>query len=109
MPPKIAKMRLGHLTIKAVFRHKWDSPEDVYVSRIEYKTKRLGIFARRILAVGTKHKGKALFAKGNLFPVYLIGMDLIYAKCWLEFSWRVRTFKTQKTQVYANRVPEDGC
>ena len=109
MPPKIAKMKLGHLTIKAVFRHKWDSPEDPYASPIEYKTKRLGVFARRSLAVGTKYKGKALFQKGNLFPVYMVGMDLVYAKCWLEFSWRVKVFKVHKPQVSRTHVPEDGC
>ena len=109
MPPKIAKMKLGHLTIKAVFRHKWDSPEDPYVSTVEYKTKRLGVFARRSLAVGTKYKGKAIFRKGNLFPVYLIGMDLIVAKTWLEFSWRVRTFSMPKAQVSRTHIPEDGC
>ncbi len=93
MPGKVAKMKLGHLTIKAVFRHKWDSPDDLYVSTVEYKTKRLGIWVKRTLAVGTKLKGRALFAKGNLFPVYWIGVDLVFAKCWLEFSWRVKTFK----------------
>jgi tetrahydromethanopterin S-methyltransferase subunit F len=109
MPAKIAKMKLGHLTIKAVFRHKWDSPEDAYVNSVEYKTKRLGIFARRSLGVGTKLKGKALFTKGNLFPIYLVGVDLIVAKAWLEFSWRVRTFTTSKPQVSKTHIPHDGC
>jgi hypothetical protein len=107
MPGKIWKIRLGHLTVKFVFRHKWDSPEDPYVHDIEYKTKQLGIFYKRNLAIGTKYKGKALFRKGNLFPVYITGLHLIYAKCWMEIGRRTHTFTTQKNII--NRIPDDGC
>jgi hypothetical protein len=109
MPGKIWKIRLGHLTVKFVFRHKWDSPEDSYVNDFEYKTKQLGFFYKRQLAVGTKYKGRALFKKGNLFPVHMIGMHLVYAKCWIELSWRVRTFTTTKPTNTKPHIPEYGC
>jgi len=109
MPGKIWKFRLGHLTVKFVFRHKWDSPEDPYVRTMEYKTKQLGLYFKRNLAIGTKYKGRALFRKGNLFPVYIIGLHLIYAKCWMEFNWRVRTFTITKPTNIKSHIPEDGC
>lgn len=110
MPPKVLKTRIGHLTMKAIFRHKWDTPEDQFTSNAEYKTKHLGFFFKRHLAVGTKKRtGRTMFTKDNLFPIYTIGLSLLYAKVWLEFSWRVRSFNTPKNKAYKAHVPFDGC
>jgi hypothetical protein len=99
------KVNFGHLSITFVFRHKWDSPNDRYENRFEYKTKRLGLFWRKDKTIGTKYTGKNLFNKKNHFPKFMIGLNLIYAKCWIDVGWRVKTFEIKNT----NHIPEDGC
>lgn len=104
MPAKTFKVTLGPLSIKGVLRHKWDSPNEKYVSDLEYKTKQLGVYFRRSLAVGSLKRGKFAINKNNLYPYYVIGLHLIYVKCWLEFWWR---FTPQ--QINRPTIPDDGC
>lgn len=87
----------------------WDSPEDPNVREYDYRTKSLGVFYRRQLAIGTKKKGKAVFSKGNIFPIYVVGLSLLYAKCWLEFSWRVRSYNTPKSIISNTHNQHYGC
>jgi hypothetical protein len=107
MPGKIWKTHLDNLEIKFIFRHKWDSPEDSFVHDHEYRTKILGLFFKQKRVVGTKYKGKSIFKKDNLSSVYMFGIYLIYAKCWMEIGRRTHTFTTQKNII--NRIPDDGC
>ncbi len=80
MAGKIARCKLGHLTITAVFRHQWDSPKDIYHSRYEFKPRRLGIWWKSYRAAGTT----------------MIGLNLIWVKCWIEVGWKILTLKIDK-------------
>jgi hypothetical protein len=94
MPGKIGKIRLGHLRITAVFRHQWDSPEIGWYGRHQFKNRQLGVFWKKHLCVGTAKEGKNMFDKDNLYPSYMIGLYLIWAKCWIEVSWKVLELTT---------------
>jgi hypothetical protein len=77
MAGKIARCKLGHLTITAVFRHQWDSPTDIYHSRYEFKPRKLGIWWKTS-------------------PSLMVGLNLIWAKCWIDFGWEILTLKIDK-------------
>jgi hypothetical protein len=93
MPGKIARCKIGHLSIKVVFRHQWDSPEDLYYSKIECKTKKLGIWWRSYRAVGNTKKGIEAFSEDNMMPNLMVGLNLIWVSCWVDFGWKTLTFK----------------
>lgn len=92
MPGFIRRIKLGHLTVKFIFRHQWDDPTD-WSNAFEYKTRELGLFFRKDMCVGTRRNGMDMFKKDNLSPSYMFGLRLIWAKCWLEFSWKVKHFE----------------
>jgi hypothetical protein len=96
MAGKIARCKLGHLTITAVFRHQWDSPKDIYHNKWEFKPRALGIWWSSSRAVGTTKKGKEAFSEDNMMPTLMIGLNLIWAKCWIDFGWKILTFKIDK-------------
>jgi hypothetical protein len=96
MVGKIARCKLGHLTITAVFRHQWDSPTDLYHSRFEFKQRRLGIWWKTSRSVGTTKKGKEMFSEDNMMPSLMVGLNLIWAKCWINFGWKILTLKINK-------------
>jgi len=92
MAGKIGKLKIGPLFIKGVFRHKWDDPDDSYHTKIEYKTKKLGIFFRKDMCIGTTKKGRDMFTRDNHYPSYMFGLNLIWAKCWITIDWKVLHF-----------------
>jgi hypothetical protein len=92
MAGKIARCKLGHLSITAVFRHQWDDDNDLY-NKFKYKTKTLGLWWKKDEAVGTTKKGKEAFSKSNMMPSFTIGLNLIWATCWLNIDWKVLKLK----------------
>lgn len=88
----VKKIKIGHFGFRVVFRHKWDDDEYSYSRIHEYKTKRLGIFFRKDKCVGVEKKGKEMFGKDNLYPSYMFGLNLIWAKCWITIDYKVKHF-----------------
>jgi len=85
MAGKIAEFKLGNTTVMGVFRHKWDSTENLYTSVHEYKTKELGIFYRKDMCL-RESRGNP---KYNLYPSFMLGLNLIWAKCWIEINYNI--------------------
>lgn len=81
----VARFKLGNTTVKGVFRHKWDSPGDLYTTVHEYKVKKLGIFFRKdmCLRIGSGN------LKYSLYPSFMLGLNLIWAKCWIEINHNI--------------------
>lgn len=90
----VKSIKIGNLTIKGVFRHQWDNLDsDRIFHRIKWKTKEIGVFFRKDLCVGTDKKGKKMFDEGNLRPSYMVGINFIWVKMWIEISWKVLHLK----------------
>ena len=104
MPGKELKFRLGQLTVKFVFRHKWDTPGNDNVADVEYRTKYFGLFFKKQLAFISKKKNRWLFNNSNLLPIHTFGVNLIYAKAWIEIGVRKET-----KQSHRPHEPFDGC
>ena len=84
MAGKTVRLKLGNTTIKGAFRHKWDSPENLYTTVHEYKVKKLGIFFRKDMCL---HIGKG--KPNHLYPSIMLGLNLIWAKCWIEINHNI--------------------
>lgn len=84
MGGKITTLKIGDITMKCVFRHKWDSPGNLYTSVFEYKVKKLGIFFRKDMCL---HIGKG--KSNSLHPSIMLGLNLIWAKCWIEINHNI--------------------
>lgn len=93
--PYIKRLNIGDLTIKFVFRHYWENEKDlpIWERRNNFRRKELGFWFQKSLAVGTKKKGKEAFSESNLVPSYMLGMNLIYAKCWITIDRNVLHIK----------------
>jgi len=91
----VKRLKLGHLAITLVVRHRWEKGEDRLLDEITlwHRRYQLGVWFKKELAVGTRKKGLALFSNSNLSPSWYIGFELIWVKLWFNFSWRVLTFK----------------
>jgi len=79
----IKKIKIKGLNLKFVFRHKWENTEklvDPFKNEL-----RLGIWAKRYKVVGTKDFSDPNKWKNNLVNKYMIGIDLIICKFWVEF------------------------
>lgn len=95
MGPYIKRIKIGDLTVKFVFRHYWENEKDlpIWERRNNFRRKELGFWFQKSLAVGTKKKGKEAFSESNLVPSYMLGMNLIYAKCWITIDRNVLHIK----------------
>ena len=91
----VLRVQLGHLALTFVFRHKWDRPGSMWTQEFEYRTKTLGVFFKSSRAVGTYKVGRDMFSPGNLGRSWMLGLNLIVAKCWVDVSWRVKHFKLE--------------
>jgi hypothetical protein len=97
----IRKTKLGPIRATWVLRHRWESGAkdgvlgrnyEAYKLRSEF---RLGIWAKRDKVVGPvkrNDEGKTLVSKtfgpSNLVNTYMIGLNLIVCKMWVEISFR---------------------
>lgn len=89
----ILRGKVGKLKVNLVFRYMGDS-QDEYDKYYKWKEKKLGIWWKSYKAVSTKYKGKRAFKKENLSPGIMIGLNLIWANLWLDFSYGVMVFNT---------------
>jgi hypothetical protein len=87
----IAKTKIGGFKATWVLRHRWekDSKSTLRNSTANEirRTLKLSIWAKRYEAVGGG-KGKAMFAKDNMVNCYMVGLDLIVCKVWVDFSFK---------------------
>ncbi len=88
----IIKTKIGNLRATWVLRHRWEAgAKDGMISNYEGNDIRmnwqLGIWAKRYKVVG-RGKGKSIFDTENLVNCYMIGLDLIVCKVWVDFSFR---------------------
>jgi hypothetical protein len=95
----IARTKIGSFRVTWVLRHRWEEGSDNIIENYEaYDIKRklsLGIWAKRSRAVGRKNVGKdnadsikKTFGEGNIVNCYMIGLNLIVAMVWVDFSLR---------------------
>ena len=95
----IAKTKIGSFRATWVVRHRWEEGSDDILENYEaYDIKRkwsLGIWVKRSRAVGRKRVGKdnsdiikKTFEEGNIVNCYMIGLNLIVAKVWVDFNFR---------------------
>jgi len=87
----IIKTKIGGFKALWVLRHRWEKGSKSILRNSTAngirKTLRLSIWAKRYEAVGGG-KGKAVFDTENLVNCYMIGLDLIVCKVWVDFSFR---------------------
>jgi hypothetical protein len=97
----IAKTKIGPFRATWVLRHRWErgAKDGVLSNNYEgYKlrtTLRLGIWANRSKVVGATKRGKdgkmvvsETFSTNNTVNTYMIGLDLIVCRVWVDFSFR---------------------
>jgi hypothetical protein len=92
------KMKIGSSKISFVFRHRWEAGSDSIVENYEAydirRTLQLGIWAKKYEAVGSVRRGKDrketvknTFSGKNLVNCYIIGLNLLVCKAWINFSF----------------------
>ena len=95
----IARTRIGRFKATWVLRHRWEKGSDDILENYDaYDIRRkwsLGIWAKRSRVVGRKRVGKdnadsikKTFGEGNIVNCYMIGLNLIVAMVWVDFSLR---------------------
>jgi hypothetical protein len=90
----IIKTKIGGFKARWVLRHRWEKGSKStlrnYTANQIRSTLKLSIWAKRYEAVG-RGKGlglKETFANENMVNCYMIGLDLIVCKVWVDFSFR---------------------
>jgi hypothetical protein len=94
----VARTKIGSFRATWVLRHRWEKGSDSILENYDAYDIRskwsLGIWAKRSMAVGITRRGKdksetikQTFSEGNLVNCYIIGLNLIVAKVWVEFKF----------------------
>jgi hypothetical protein len=97
----IAKTKIGPFRATWVLRHRWEPGAKDGVLSSNYEghklrtTLRLGIWAKRSKVVGATKRGKTTsettqntFSKNNMVYNYMIGLELIVCRVWVDFTFR---------------------
>lgn len=95
----IRRIKIGGFRATWVIRHRWEKGADSMIENYEAnqikKSLKLGIWFKKYEVVGTIKKGKDrgqtienTFSKNNLVNNYMVGLDLIVAKVWVDFTFR---------------------
>jgi hypothetical protein len=101
----ISRIKIGNFRASFVLRHRWekDSKSAIRNSTANdiRKNWQLGIWAKRNKVVGQVKKGKdrdttieETFNEVNLVNNYMIGLNLIVCKVWVDFTFKP-TFGTK--------------
>lgn len=90
----IAKLKMGRLNLHLVLRHRWEAGD--FMSRLDFKTRRLGLWWRRELAIGVHKPGRAAFDRDNLVSSWSLGLDLVWVRCWIGWDLGARHFNTNE-------------
>ena len=90
----VGRARVGKLGMTFVFRHYWEDTTNRWDRKFDWESKRIGIFWRKSLAVGSRLKGKSAFKHENLIPCLMIGLELGWVRMWVDLEWgRVLSMK----------------
>lgn len=84
----ISRIRNKWFKINFVLRHRWEGGGYTnYEARQMQSAFSLGVWVKTYEAVGSK-KGsvKEVFSRSNHVRVYMIGLDLIVCKVWMDIS-----------------------
>ena len=96
----IGKINIGKFRSKWILRHRWEKgAKEGMISNYEgnqiRKNWQLGIFAKKYEVLGPTKKRKnnedtirKTFNKSNHVNCYMIGLNLIVCKVWVDFSIR---------------------
>jgi hypothetical protein len=95
----IAKTKIGSFRATWVVRHRWEEGSESILQNYDAhqirKNWQLGIWFKRSRAVGRKRVGKdnadsikKTFGEGNIVNCYMVGLNLIVAKVWVDFNFR---------------------
>ena len=89
----IKKTKIGCCNIKFVFRHRFEKNQPIFSGEFRKNDFELGIFAKKIEVVGVKDFNKPKLWSKNLVDVFIIGLELILCKFWIEVSFKpIMTF-----------------
>lgn len=84
----IKKTRIGNTKLKFVFRHRWEKDANELTNYTAWemrRTLRLGLWFRTYEALGKfRGKGSNPASKKNCVRGYMIGVDLIVCKFWID-------------------------
>jgi hypothetical protein len=94
----IARTRIRSFKATWVLRHRWEEGSDSILTNYDAnqikKNWQLGIWFKRSKAVGRKRPGInnddtiiKTFGSANLVNCYMIGLNLIVAKVWVDFKF----------------------
>lgn len=81
----VGRLKIGTIKFTFVFRHKWDSKDDLSYNT-EFSDYRIGLWFKRIIIVGSKNFNKPNEWGNNLVNDYMIGVNLIICKAWVSFN-----------------------
>lgn len=95
----VAKTKLGSFRVTWVLRHRWEAGSNHILENYEAHDIRmkwqLGIWAKRYQVVGRVRRGsdrdttiKKTFNNINHVNAYMIGLNLIVCKVWVDFTFR---------------------
>jgi hypothetical protein len=94
----LARTKIGSFRATWVLRHRWELNSDSMISNYEannIKTNwQLGVWVKKYQVVGRVRRGsdrdttiKKTFNSSNHVNCYMIGLNLIVAKVWVEFKF----------------------
>ena len=90
---QILRINLGKLKIKFIFRHRFEKYLDLSDVHSMWGKWELGFWLKKNMCVGMKYKGRNTFKSDNMFPEYMVGVNLIWCKFWITVSWNVLEIK----------------
>ena len=81
----VGRLKIGRIKFTFVFRHKWDSKDEIRFNS-EFRYYQLGLWFKRNKIVGSKNFNKPKEWGNNLVNDYMIGVNLIICKVWVSFN-----------------------
>lgn len=95
----IKRIKIKDFRASFVLRHRWEKDSDSVIRNSTAndirKNWQLGIWAKRYKAVGPRRDGtdnadtiKKTFDKSNHVNNYMIGLNLIVCKVWVDFTFK---------------------
>lgn len=92
----VRSLQISKLHVRFVFRHKWDEESRSGVYSTMFRGYEIGIWYRRNKIVGRKNFKDPKKWGNNLVYSYMMGVDLIICKTWIEFDFGGMHLKIKK-------------
>lgn len=81
----VGKVKIGDINLTFVFRHMWDNKDQTKFYSMFDKYS-IGLWFKCSKIVGKKNANNPKEWSKNLVNDYMIGINLIFAKAWVEFN-----------------------